>query len=83
MTKDQRMMPKLIPRQKIISKTMEAIVYRNVLRPFVDKIFKEKEERIIAPDGSPIYKHSPEKRQMLDIKARNMWRTIISESNKL
>ena len=61
-----------IKEQKIISNTPEAIAYRNMNRPRVDKFFRIK------------YKSkTKEKTKKFDNLARQTWREIIIVSNKM
>lgn len=73
----------LLPPVRIISKSQKAVVYRNMNRPFVDKMFKKLEEKILLPNGNFKYILNKKERIAMDIKARNTWRTIIEESNKM
>lgn len=72
----------LVPKEEIQSFSQEANAYRNIRRPFVGKLFAQKTASIKMPNGK---KRKPTKREAkeADVKARNAWRTIIRESNKL
>lgn len=59
---------------KITSMSQEAIKYRNMRRPEVDRLFTFKEMAL---------KKKPRKAEKLDAKARQLWREVITISNSL
>jgi len=64
-------MGKILKEQRIISRTLEAIAYRNIHRPKVDKLFILK------------LKNTKARRLKFDRLARQLWREVIAKSNKL
>ena len=64
-------MQEVLSEQKFTSFSPEAWAYRNMNRHRVDKLFKAK------------LKNKGKLRKKLDFKARQLWRRIIVESNKL
>jgi len=65
-------MSEILKEQLIISKSPEAIAYRNIHRPKVDKYFSFKMK---APNS--------DRKRYYDNKARQLWRKIIRTSNTL
>lgn len=72
----------LIPEPKITSNSVQAILYRNMNRALVDELFSKRDMKVIV-NGSEQYKFPKQERIKLDRQARNLWRSIIIESNKL
>ena len=62
----------MLKKQKIISQSFQAIAYRNIRRPEVDKLLELK-----------YTKKKREQQKELDRAARQLWREIILKSNKL
>ncbi len=63
---------KYIEKQKITSRTPEANAYRNMRRGRVDKLFSIRDS-----------KKKKSERAKFDYLARQLWRKIIRDSNKL
>jgi len=72
----------MIPMPEVWSMKPEAVAYRNMNRRYVDELFKKKETPIRTPNGKMRMPSNYEKSEF-DREARNLWRTIIIESNKL
>jgi len=72
----------IIPEVKITSYTPEANLYRNTHRKTVDMLLSKKNSLIKNKDGSTRMPSRSE-RVKYDEEARNLWRTIILESNSL
>lgn len=65
-------MAEILKEQKIDNLSPEAIAYRNMHRPKVDKLFNNKNKTNVE-----------KRRKYFDNKARQLWRRIIKESNSL
>jgi len=70
----------MLQEQRITSFSPQACLYRWKMRPFVELLFDKR--FVIYEDGR---KRSPTRKEKIkyDQEARELWRTIIMDSNKL
>ena len=72
----------MLQEQKITSFSPSACIYRNQMRSFVDNLFAKRSTMIKSLDGSRRLPSRKEKAKF-DFEARQLWRSIIVDSNKL